>query len=887
MGLHKLLERQIKKHFGNDALQDPAMQKFVSAINDSYNSFERDKELSTHSFNLSEKEYREVNANLIEEARLKRLSISKLREAIIQVASEDEIKLDPKSDDLLVVVDYLNEQITKRKEVEERLRDLSLVSEETSNMVIISNANQEVVWVNNAFTQTSGYTLEEMKGKRPGHLLQGPKTDKETTRKIREALVAGQSFHGTLLNYSKEGKIYWNELSINPIKDVEGNIVKFISIATDVTERIHKNEQLLKSELKWKIAMEGSGGGVFEYDVEKNHFTGSDNLKAMLGLPEELRFLTFKAFVEFIHPESKMKSVRAFQDFLFGNVQVFNREFTLRNSTGKYVTVLVKAIPSKLGPTGRPAHILGTTTDISDIKQTELELANRVRQFKGLSENIPAVIYEYQFNKDGTEGYRYVSPAIEKVFGISRNDFFANGMNYIHPDDRDRLRFKRRRSRETHEPFFDESRLIIPGREIVWQSVSSSYTYDTQAGDSVFTGIISDVTVQKDLQNKLVIAREEAIRLAKTKETFLANMSHEIRTPLNGIIGMIRELSKMDPTSGQQLYLRNASTASQHLLSIVNNILDLSKIEAGVFDLERRSFSLQQVFVEVENMMKAAIMDKMLVTEFTVPDDLSKRFVGDSLRIRQILLNIMSNAVKFTENGFVNVDCKVNASTPTSQDITITVVDSGIGMDESFLKTIFNKFTQENDSIQRKHGGTGLGMAITYELVQMMKGSVKVSSEKGKGSRFDINLVLDVDMEITQSEPESIDYGKCLAGKKVLLVEDNMMNRLVATNVLGHFQLVTTQAIHGEEAIAILESETFDIILMDLQMPVMDGLEATRVIRSRGITTPIIALTANAFKSEIENCLAVGMNGFVTKPFDEEDLVKVLYQNVSHTVTAT
>lgn len=1002
MNFHRLLERQIKKFIPEPGWGEPWLEKFLAAVNESYLSFERDKELSEHSFHISEKEYQQLNADLLAEVNIKKLSIKKLKDSISTIDLENKISLDPHSDNLLSIVDYLNEQIDQRKKVEEKLRDLSLVSEETSNMVLIADAHQKTVWVNKAFCEISGYTLQEVIGKKPGYFLQGPGTDQKTISKIREELQAGNSFHGRILNYNKSGSTYWIDLSINPIKDNDGKISKYISVGTDVSDQIQKSEELLKSELKWKIAMEGSGGGVFEYDAEKNHFITSTNLKVTLGLPPEQPFLSIEELTECIVPDSRKKINKAFEQLLSGHLHTINQEISFLHTDGTELALLIKALPTKFNAQGKPSYILGTTTDITEIKQTEIALANRVRQFQGLSENIPAAIYEYQFNKDGTEKFKYISPAIEKIFGISPAEFMANGISYIHPEDLHIFLSKNKLARDLHVPFICESRLIIPGKGTFWQYVSSSFTYYTQRGDAVFTGIISDITQeknavdllrineekykaiiatmklglleadqnnlityannafcrmsnwehseligcninhvllpitfvrdqnplndwdaheikvkdklgnerwwlvskaprysergvqvgsvgiyldisqQKDLEISLVNAREEAIKLAKTKENFLANMSHEIRTPLNGIIGMIRELRKMELTRKQELYVRNAGTASQHLLSIVNNILDLSKIEAGVFDLSTAPFSLREVFKEVKEIVKSMAVEKGLELKFDISNDLAKRFIGDSLRVRQILINIISNCIKFTERGSVDIHCSVKQNNERSQNILITVQDTGIGMDTSFLETIFSKFTQENDSTNRKHSGTGLGMAITQELVHMMHGEISVSSKKGSGTTFTVQLSFDVDPENNGAELNVIDYSFYLTGKRVLIVEDNELNRLVVQNSLNHYGAIITEAANGAEAMSLLSAFTFDIILMDLQMPVLDGFETTKLIREKGWTIPIIALTANAFKSEIDKCLNLGMNDFVTKPFDEDLLLKTIIKNLKN-----
>lgn len=647
--------------------------------------------------------------------------------------------------------------------------------------------------------------------------------------------------------------------------------------------------------------------------------------------------------------------------------------------------------------------------NITEQKRVERELQNRVKQFKSLSENVPTVLYEYQFNVDGTEGFRYVSPTIEKVLGLSVNEFVEQGFNYLHPEDKHRFLTKSKLAREKLLPFNDESRIEIPHRGTIWQSVSSAFSYYTEKGDKVFTGIISDITARKkseeiiraneekyrriisimklglleldtenlitfsneafcelsgyqtaellgkkpsdlirteeslyrigkinnqthqetlnffasevevkdkwgnakwwligraprynetgqmigsmgihldltghrELELSLIKAREEAEKSAKAKEVFLANMSHEIRTPLNGIIGMVRELMDTQLSVEQNTSVSHAQTASQHLLSIINNILDLSKIEAGAFELEKKPFNLKEIMEEAERILRPSITKKELAVTFLVDNKLSNCFLGDAPRIRQVLLNIVNNAIKFTEAGFINVECKVVGASETSQHVKIIIADSGIGMEENFIKMIFNKFSQENNTMRRKYGGTGLGMAITHELVNLLGGKIQVESEKGSGTKF----IMDFNFEIHSNQPKDeapmpIDYMKTLSGKNILLVEDNQMNRLVATNLLKRYQINIVLANHGREALEKIEEQSFDMILMDLQMPVMDGLEATRLIRKQNNKTPIVALTANAFKSEIASCYEAGMNDFATKPFEVEVLLSTIAKNL-------
>ncbi|MBC5991430.1 response regulator [Pontibacter cellulosilyticus] len=433
---------------------------------------------------------------------------------------------------------------------------------------------------------------------------------------------------------------------------------------------------------------------------------------------------------------------------------------------------------------------------------------------------------------------------------------------------------------------FDIARLPVQNKrgELRWWLLSGTPNYNDMGQKTGAIIIILDITRHRKLEEELLVMRQKAEESAKAKEQFFANMSHEIRTPLNAIIGMVSELSREDLTNRQKLFVTHATSASQHLLSLVNDILDISKIEAGKLELDSSPFSLREVLREAEIIMKPAANEKLLNFNVSVSEKVSPAFLGDPIRIRQVLINLIGNAIKFTEKGSVSVLCELMERNSYSQKVKLTIADTGIGMDEAYLKDLFKKFTQEDISTSRKYGGTGLGMSITYELVQLMNGSIDVKSEKGSGTR--IELVLNFTVANENNVPASAVAGstESLDGKRVLLVEDNEMNRMVAANTLQRYKLIVTEATNGAEAIERVKETEFDLILMDLQMPVMDGIEATKIIRTQlHLTTPIIAFTANAFKSEIEQHLATGMNGYVTKPFEERVLLSTIQQMLYQT----
>jgi len=360
-------------------------------------------------------------------------------------------------------------------------------------------------------------------------------------------------------------------------------------------------------------------------------------------------------------------------------------------------------------------------------------------------------------------------------------------------------------------------------------------------------------------------------------------MSHEIRTPLNAIIGFLRELKKQPLSDEQKKYIENSSLASSHLLSIINNVLDISKIEAGEMELETIDFELEKSIKKVTSILEAKAKAKVLAMQVIFSPTISKVLKGDAFRIEQILFNLVGNSLKFTNIGSITVQCDLIQEYENKQIVSIAIIDTGIGMDQSYLNTIFTKFSQEEKNTTRKFGGTGLGMTITKELVELMDGEISIESEKNVGTTIKIKLTLEKGFMNNNTSEQSNTSDFSLENIKVLLVEDNEFNRIVAQNSLKYFKCEVIEAINGLEAVEVLKTQHFDVILMDVQMPVMDGIEATSIIRNElKSTIPIIALTANAFKTEIEKFKLAGINDYITKPFDEDVLYKTIYKVIHH-----
>ena len=375
--------------------------------------------------------------------------------------------------------------------------------------------------------------------------------------------------------------------------------------------------------------------------------------------------------------------------------------------------------------------------------------------------------------------------------------------------------------------------------------------------------------------------KEVAEKTAKLKQQFMANMSHEIRTPMNAIVGMTRLLLEKEPKQDQLRYLNAIQQSADNLLVIVNDILDLSKIEAGKIEIEQTEFSLKEVVHSVTDMLMLKAEEKNILLRNNIDNTIPNRLIGDPTRIHQILLNLAGNAVKFTEKGYVEINVSTQRSESKNHLLRFDVVDTGIGISKDYVNKIFESFTQAGTDVTRKFGGTGLGLTISKQLATLMSGDIIVSSELGKGATFSVLLPLEEASLQKEVIASTIVNGATLAGLKnikILLVEDNEFNRMVAEDTLKEAIPTATIdiALNGKEAVEKVNEKNYDIVLMDIQMPVMDGVEATKEIRK--LPTPkdktnIIAMTANVLQEDIKRYLEAGMNAHISKPFKKDELL--------------
>ena len=502
-------------------------------------------------------------------------------------------------------------------------------------------------------------------------------------------------------------------------------------------------------------------------------------------------------------------------------------------------------------------------------------------KFRLLANNIPGTVYLSNYDENNSK--IYINDNIEKLTGYPKVSFFNNEIsfiNLIHPQDKIKTIAAQKRAIDQKIPIHLTYRIINKSNEIVWVEEFGDTIY--KDGNIAFIeGIFIDITERKKAET-FIKEKELAEAANKSKSEFLANMSHEIRTPLNGIIGFTDLLMNTDLGPIQEKYMTTINQSAHSLLDIINDILDFSKIEAGKLDLYIEKNDINILLKQVIDLILFESNQKKLNLELFIGENIPKYFWLDSVRLKQILINLLSNAVKFTEKGTITVDLSlIESRNETRKVIRFAVIDTGIGILEENKKKIFKAFSQEDSSTTRKFGGTGLGLTISNQLLGLMSSHLQLESAIEIGSTFYFDLELETsneqgeEVEKNQLSSEknnkennrSIDVGKNV---KVLLVEDNRVNMLLLKTIIKNLSMKTTvfEAVNGEQAVIQFESVIPDIIFMDIQMPIMNGYEATEIIRKLklGKEVPIIAITAGTEKEERNKCIASGMDDYIPKP---------------------
>lgn len=675
--------------------------------------------------------------------------------------------------------------------------------------------------------------------------------------------VLNKQFEISAIN--KEGKEFPIELSIVPIEQ-DGNKF-FCSFIRDISQRKHTEKQLRLTSL---VASLNRNGVIFT-DTTGKIIWSNEGFSTLIGYSSNE--IMGKTPLDLMKGEQTSRSVLNEMLAQFYNGNNFNVELICYRKDNSWFWGACNAQAIKNNK-GEIELFFAFVEDITNKKHAEEQLRIQEEKYRNIIANMNLGLLEV----DKTDKIQFANQSFCNISGYSLDELinknaaqlFTKGANLDFVHTKTDLRKK---------GISDAYEIAIKNKtgNVRWWFVSGAPRYNDKGEHIGSIGIHLDITDQKKMEQNLIEAKKQAENSTKAKEIFLANMSHEIRTPMNAILGMSHQLAKTSLDEKQHFYLDTIRSAAENLLVIINDILDLSKIEAGKMHIEKINFIPKRIVGSVMQVLQHKAEEKglNLINSFCDPD-LSSVLIGDPYRLNQILINLVGNAIKFTEKGYVDLSCKVITDNQNIQIIRIKVKDTGIGMEKEFVEKIFEKFNQEDISVGRRYGGTGLGMSICKELINLMDGSIEIKSKKNEGTTvaFTIPFTKGKAEHLPVKETYTVDT-QIIGGKKILIVDDNEMNRLVATTILSNYQADLKEVVNGEEAIEAFNQNTYDLVLMDVQMPVLNGIEATSIIRNTiKSTVPIIALTANAIKGESEKCLSVGMNDFIAKPFEEQELIR-------------
>lgn len=539
----------------------------------------------------------------------------------------------------------------------------------------------------------------------------------------------------------------------------------------------------------------------------------------------------------------------------------------LKNNIRQKLWLKFRVIPIM---NGAERQIAIVATDITEYKKMQNEILAVNNLYYSIIRYFPDMLWKV----DKEKKYVYFNNNWEKATGKAIEELVKeNSIISMHPEDVENYNKELIKSYENKKAFKAEYRLKTATGEYSNILSRANPIYSGDGEFSGFVGIDIDITNDKKKNEELLKLKEAAETANKAKSEFLANMSHEIRTPLNGIIGMTDLTLSTNLTEEQKENLNIVKNCAHTLLSLINNVLDLSKLEAEKVIIEEIDFNIKFLIQKVieTNLVKAK--EKYIQLYFHIDDGIPQILIGDSYRLEQILNNLISNAVKFTDNGIIMVNVNKINKIDEIFEIQFSVEDMGIGISEEEMRFIFKSFTQVDGSITRKYGGTGLGLAISQELAELMGSHIQVESEKGVGSKFFFTIKLQEAKGVQIKAELKIDKDKSFKSESILVVEDNKINKIVAKKMLqeiGYSKIKT--ASNGIEALKLMENYKFDMILMDVQMPELDGIETTQIIRENekksGEHVAIIAITAHALKGDKEKFLAKGMDEYISKPLD-------------------
>jgi PAS domain S-box-containing protein len=770
---------------------------------------------------------------------------------------------------------------------------LTAAIEQMTEAVVITDIAATIQYVNPAFARITGYPGDEMLGQNMRKL----KSDQQSPGVYRDlwtAILSGEVWRGELFNQRKDGSVYSQQMSITPIRGRDGAITNFIAVTQELTPSHAASISVRSPAKKPSEARRITALGGWELD-EASHFHGSDGFFRIFDWPPDTGPVPFRNVMNAIPEDDRERMARTIKNTLQTHEpfdvehRVIRRDRSIR---------IVRSRGQVIADNDGTVRLVGTSHDITEHRQAHERLRQSEEQFRSLVANIPDITWTVAANGQMS----YISPNVQPVLGFASDEICAEPpdawFGRVHPNDAARIVGAYRQLFAKGQPFDVEYRIRRKDGEWIWVQDRAYRTYQRD-GVRYADGVLCDITGRKQADEEMRKAKEAAEAANQAKSQFLANMSHEIRTPMNGVIGVAGLLLDTNLTAEQRQYAGIVRSSGEALLTVINDILDFSKIEARKLKLEAIDFDLHTLLEDAAAILAIKASEKGL-TLSCEPEPRTPRWLnGDPGRVRQILLNLLGNAVKFTPKGKVSLSVRLETEDESGAKLRFVVTDTGIGFHQHQAASLFKPFVQGDGSSTRRYGGTGLGLTISRQLVEMMGGEIGVESELGKGSTFWFTAVFGKQLHpsaTTTPAPPTAPAVPVQSQRiehhgsrgRILVAEDNRTNQEVAVAILRKLGYDVDVADDGKAAIEALQRTAYDAVLMDCAMPELDGYEATRRVRDgasgvRNTGIPIIALTADAMSGDREKCLAAGMSDYLSKPIESARLAAALQKWVTPT----
>lgn len=887
MEIHNLLQRQISKLLPQEFVENPDIQLFIQSVHETYISYERDIYLSKHAFQISEQEFDLLHKNLEKTLEKQQQSIQTLTSIIQHYENQSDIPhFSSEVDELQWLSLYLSELFEEKQQSEQAYKtQTQLLKTLLTNLqsgILVEDEHRRILFTNQLFCDMFDIPVNptDMIGtdcsnsaEQSKHLFENPEQFvSDINQLLNDKRMVIQS-HLTL----QDGRILERDYIPIYVENIyKGHMWRY----QDVSTRESLKLQLQQSEFRNRLVMENALNAIVMVDGKGKIVFWNAQATQLFGW-DKSEILGQKLKDTIVPNDVVRKQLQA----LFNNRHLSEKSggpnmltCEARTKDGQKIWVELTYTPIELEDMLHCAFI----QDITERKRNQDQLQFLKEKYQNIIANMNLGLIEV----DQHEHIVFSNQTFADMSGYSIEELLGKKPSTLFIKETQGIKTINEKVQLRRQGISDVYQIQIKDKQgkSKWWTISGAPNYDSDGQLVGSIGIHLDVTDQKEMELALAQQKLKAEQASLAKEAFLANMSHEIRTPLNALIGFLRELQRTPLNERQLQWIEYGTLASNHLLAIINDVLDVSKIEAGEMTLQIKDISLHQICKNAIQLFHEKSNQKGLPLILDVSPQLATAYKADPLRLDQILYNLLNNALKFTHHGYVKLSVHPVEQKTNYDWVKFTIIDTGEGMSEEFANQIFEKFHQEQGRNVHKNEGTGLGMSITKELVSLMGGNIQVYSKKDEGTRVEVLLQLHLGNPVQIEIPESNFNKMELDGIRILLVEDNHFNRIVAQNTLKHFGAHVNEAEHGKQAIEWLSKNECDIVLMDLQMPEMNGIEAVMHIRNvLKLQIPVIALTANAFKSELEKCKNAGMDDYITKPFDENLLLQTILKYLPNT----